>query len=1577
MNVKRIFLFTTLMILLLGITAVSADDAIDDNVVSEVSSSIQVEDAPIDEVSIADNKNFENNKNLKQTPETTVDYYVSDTDGNDENDGSQANPFKTVSTAISKTNSENIYNIYIAEGTYKGEGNVNLTVPGDNYINIIGAGVNKTVFDGEAQYIIDTEAYHWYSSDIWSYYKGSGNWVMNITEGTGLITIKDFTVQNAWCNGTAGGDSITKCIEATIENYGTLNASNIYFHDNHAGLGAGIRNKETGVLYVENCTFVNQTKSTGTGNFGSAIYNNGTAYVNNIYVLENYARWGAVTNDKILYLTNSTFEGGIGYDGTSAYKNGPTIYINTGTADMFNEYESQGLTVVIENCNFIDNQQCDINVGKANVTVNNCTFNHSTGIYIINVTTGLTVSQSYTNNHFIDMADSTLFTTMTSTTKPSYAIYSRSNLNITIENNTIDVPNMKYGYGISVVNNTLIKNNTLNNVIRINGTNNTVIDNTIDTRTDSTINILLKTAKNITIANNTLYAGASLGDNSIVGAPTGTTISGNRPTVSTATVTNDNYAEYFDENGYARTDVIENGTILTFSGEFTGKDMVFDNIRTSLKAEATSKLINSTITVQNGAIINLQNFKINNTNNDKGYVLLLNSTGNIIKNVSITADTYATLQAVKIEDDYNTITNCSINMTAPAADTVWNADWSIGNVPTAGIFIRSSYNLINNTKVWVDGTRVAEGASNPTVDGIDIQSKAVGEYVTENEIRNTRINMTGGSYVYGLNIARAQNTFTTILWIDITSSGCSYGLQIGDSKDNQIAGYILSKAATQAYGAYITAMGTGKTYNTNFSKLYINEMNAPEVFGICVDGASGLELSSATYTLSGGAVKGIDIHKDWMQNSPENIFINALKIIVTNEDEASEFMTITNSNNVTVTNSSMTSKAGSGINLNDVTNATVTGNYINANNAIGGNAAVISNLEAVIEDNTPTIALLTEDTYSTLFDENGNYISDVNVLGLAGDLYNKEFTFDKTDSVNLTNTGDYTIYNGTVNLRDLDSDNPSTTQTTINVIGITFINTDKKVFNDEMADRTKRTVKFADSTINITGEDIVAFDSNVNTPISLEVTLSNITMVGNNVVVVNFSGLNRSQSLNINNNTIDVCAVDTAIIVNASKATARLYVCNITQTAAESITAIYDNCTISSYNFRYNNIQSEGDNVRVLQYFRNDTSSATMSDNNMTLTSPNPIMAINVTGAKSLTISGNNIIVNAENGEVPVVYANAQTTVQNNYILAYDVAGNDAVSTKGTNSKNAPNATAPTQSIITVDDVTTKLGQTATITAFVTDAKNNSVPRGTVTFTDNNGKTLAVVDVVDGQASFDVTYNKIAELEVTASFTNNKYFTDSECTFNLNVVKESTTITLEEMTLTPGKTATLTARVVDSEGNNVNVGKVVFKVNGKTVKDANGKVLYLKVVDGVASVDYLVDNGLADKNVTVTAQYMGSSNYDKATVEEEVSVGKKQATMTISEIPEVTVGSTVTITANVVDSDNNPVTEGKVVFKINGKTLKDANGKVIYAKVINGVATIENYDLGSLKANTYQLQAVFTSPTFDKAQANTTLTVIN
>jgi len=83
----------------------------------------------------------------------------------------------------------------------------------------------------------------------------------------------------------------------------------------------------------------------------------------------------------------------------------------------------------------------------------------------------------------------------------------------------------------------------------------------------------------------------------------------------------------------------------------------------------------------------------------------------------------------------------------------------------------------------------------------------------------------------------------------------------------------------------------------------------------------------------------------------------------------------------------------------------------------------------------------------------------------------------------------------------------------------------------------------------------------------------------------------------------------------------------------------------------------------------------------------------------------------------------------------------------------------------------------------------------------------------------------------------------------------------------------------------------------------------------------------------------------------------------------------VTLKAKVATGDK-AITTGKIVFKINGKTVKDENGKVVYAKVdANGEVSVD-YNLGNLKAGTYTIEATFISPNYDKITRNTTMTVV-
>ena len=87
-----------------------------------------------------------------------------------------------------------------------------------------------------------------------------------------------------------------------------------------------------------------------------------------------------------------------------------------------------------------------------------------------------------------------------------------------------------------------------------------------------------------------------------------------------------------------------------------------------------------------------------------------------------------------------------------------------------------------------------------------------------------------------------------------------------------------------------------------------------------------------------------------------------------------------------------------------------------------------------------------------------------------------------------------------------------------------------------------------------------------------------------------------------------------------------------------------------------------------------------------------------------------------------------------------------------------------------------------------------------------------------------------------------------------------------------------------------------------------------------------------------------------------------------------TAGEQITLTANINDGDKQ-INTGKVLFKINGKTIKDANGKVLYVKVVNGIASL-NYTIPSdMNAKNYNITAIFTSPNYEKLEDTKTLTV--
>ena len=195
---------------------------------------------------------------------------------------------------------------------------------------------------------------------------------------------------------------------------------------------------------------------------------------------------------------------------------------------------------------------------------------------------------------------------------------------------------------------------------------------------------------------------------------------------------------------------------------------------------------------------------------------------------------------------------------------------------------------------------------------------------------------------------------------------------------------------------------------------------------------------------------------------------------------------------------------------------------------------------------------------------------------------------------------------------------------------------------------------------------------------------------------------------------------------------------------------------------------------------------------------------------------------------------------------------------------------------------------------------------------------------------------------------------------------------------TIGSKSTIKASIYldDEVATDINGGKVVFKVNGKTIKDENGKVIYAKLINGVATIeDYEIPTSWNKEGLTISAVYSGSSKCDSLRSE------ATQITTTMP-TPEIstdnitaTIGSDIELKAKL-SLGTNPITTGKVVFKVNGKSIKDENGKVIYAKLDQNGETSVNYTIPeNMKAKNYTITITYISSNYEKLTTTSTLTV--
>ena len=259
-----------------------------------------------------------------------------------------------------------------------------------------------------------------------------------------------------------------------------------------------------------------------------------------------------------------------------------------------------------------------------------------------------------------------------------------------------------------------------------------------------------------------------------------------------------------------------------------------------------------------------------------------------------------------------------------------------------------------------------------------------------------------------------------------------------------------------------------------------------------------------------------------------------------------------------------------------------------------------------------------------------------------------------------------------------------------------------------------------------------------------------------------------------------------------------------------------------------------------------------------------------------------------------------------------------------------------------------------------------------VNITNNNitsGEEYAIV--LNGQISdISILNNNISSLNGNGK----KAVNDNSIEY-INDFKDYN-VKVDTTEFTVGESATISASICygDDVVSTLNKGKVTFKINGKTLKDAEGKVIYAKVVNGTATVDnYLVPESWNKDGTNIQAVYSGSVDVEKMSSDKvDITVTAPKATITTENVT-AQAGTTVTLKATI--NCNATVNTGKVVFKINGKTVKDADGKVIYAKVVDNQVSVDYEIPSDMKVKDYTLTAVFVAPGYDKLEDTKTLTV--
>ena len=1476
----------------------------------------------------------------------------------------------------------------------------------------------------------------------------------------------------------------------------TLNIDNSTFINNKVVSSSAI---EGGVLYIQgsdgtitNSVFENNTL-TGTSNVKGILYIAASMNISNVSFYNNVANSTSTSSystsqggvfylsgrNKVLNVTNSVF-----INNTGA-KNGTVIYNYYGIFDIHN-------SILINNT--CDNNQVVYNYDTKSYANNNwwgtnddpSKYIRETSSYPVDSDTWVIMNASYEE-------DDDTYTITTTFNKVT-------DVDGTITDLVGTIPD-----GLEVTYTTTAGELTANTTTVVDG----VTTNTLTTTEETTV----------TITQTDAVVELVLG-----GEPVDMKI------------TNETYPNFFNEDGTPKA-VITPGSEIKLYGLFTNKNFTF-NIPLNITTDEEQAILENTSIVftQGASGSNFTNIQIFDENYAESVITVDGASDVLIGNVTI--DQYndeGVTHAIYLFNDASgvIVENCTISTIGPDANVAYDDDW-VGHTVTSSISgFDTSNNVIRNNTI-VTMANAGEPEAYGTIYGVEFAGNSMDfdeETVVENNtIENNTIYTQSNVYNYGVSVLAFANN-NKIINNNITGIGDfdAHGIQVaGPASNNVVDGNTVNLTANNVtYGIYVSTNMMGAVTGNNITNNVII-VNSSLVYGVelwmvdsnnvsdnTIIGNGNYTLGIGTYTTSNNVISNNEINVTGVEEgSPatvDNILAETTGIKITGESNNN---TVTNN----IINTDSTKDTANAINVTGENN-TITDNYLETPVSIGDYAVTGDNENNTIKDNLPkknetiitvtattpvivgdnviidislsangtaladkvvtvtigdeepfNITTLTDGTYQHVytptesgeltinvsFDGDKNNIEAENQTTVVINTLNTTIVIDDIATVkygaNVTISGtikdgndelvegiEATIYVNGVEVANVTTDENGTFtyDYTVETLGINNVTVESLATNKYNANNTNTTFEVQMLDITITGEDITGRTLD-NVSIAVSVTDENGDAVSdgsvvftdaNGVVLGGADVVDGSASIiTVFNKSYDgivtvtydqfgVYAAGegsvnvaisrigtnlTMIDVDAVKIGENVIV-NVVLTdednklmSDETITLTVNNETLT--NTTVNGVAkftlsfNDADEYEIVAtYAGNDAYEGSTADITIPVEALNTIIEANATNVvkygANVTING---IIKDENGVLlegieATIYVNGvavtDVTTDANGAFSYDYTADTIglnevlIESVATNNYNANDFTAnfgvETLNVTIIgEDVTGTTLTNITIVVSVNDENGEAVNGGSVVFTDANGVVLGSADVVDGSASITTVFNKVYNGVVTVTYAENGIYSAGEGNVSVAISKIASTVTIDPVEGVIGELTTIVANVVDANGNPVNGGRVVFKYNGKTLKDADGNVVQANVVNGVATVDFVVPDSWK-KAGNLSAKYGGTSAVDTSdsqTVTPTVSL--RNVTITVApQANTAEAGDSVIYVVIVSDEKTGTLINGVVVVKMAGVTI----GQV---EVVNGVGMF-NYTIPtSRRAEDYNMSFVFSNSTYNRAEYdNATLTV--